>query len=644
MTGYEMSITAAEVTEQDQLPQERVRVITEESIQKADGILKKYRSGKQNLDRRIIENADWWKQRHWKYFKDQAFAQEKLLHEPRPASAWLFNSVINKHADMMDNFPEPNILPREESDVETAKALTSIVPVILERNQFEATYSECGWDKLKKGTGLYGIFWNNDCLNGLGDIDVRKLDMLRVFWEPGITDIQESQNLFILAYWDNELLRGQYPELQDRLGGAEKLTEEYNTEDQADKSKKSVVVDWYYKKNIQGRTLLHYVKYCGNTVLYASEDDEAYKESGYYEHGLYPIVFDTLFSDEETPAGFGYIDIMKSPQEYIDKMDSAFLKNTLWGAKPRYFVSDSAGINTEEFANTDNDFVSLSGSIDDSKVRRIEVPALPGAYLNVRQAKIDELKETSGNRDFSQGTTTAGVTAASAIAALQEAGSKTSRDLNKGSYRAYTEVCKMVIELIRQFYTEERAFRIIGNDAEEKFLHFDNSGLKMQETESLGAAIAGRLPVFDIKIRPQKASPFSRLSQNELALQLYGQGAFNPELADQAQALVEMMDFEGKDQVLEKIMANGLLQQKLMQMQRIALQTADLLAAATGDTRVIGALQEQMGMVQTGGVMAAGYGGGKTEINRTDAYGQPLDDTSTAGKARRRVQEGAEVR
>ena len=641
MEGYRQ--ITAEIPGQDEV-QKRIPVITEESIQRADGILKKYRAGKQNLDRRIVENADWWKRRHWKYFKDQTAQPEKLLHEPRPASAWLFNSVINKHADMMDNFPEPNILPREESDVSTAKALTSIVPVILERNHFENTYSECGWDKLKKGTGLYGIFWNNSLLNGLGDIDVRKLDMLRVFWEPGITDIQESQNLFILAYWDNEVLKGQYPELEDRLGSAEKLTEEYNTEDQTDKSGKSVVVDWYYKKNVGGRTLLHYVKYCGNTVLYASEDDDIYVGSGYYEHGLYPVVFDTLFSDEETPAGFGYIDIMKSPQEYIDKMDASFIKNTGWGSRPRYFVSDGAGINTEEFADTDNDFVSVAGSIDDAKVKVIDVPALPAAYLAVRQAKIDELKETSGNRDFSQGTTTAGVTAASAIAALQEAGSKTSRDLNKGSYRAYTEVCSMVIELIRQFYTEERAFRILGSDAKEKFIHFDNSGMLPQEAEGLGEALSGRMPVFDIRIRPQKASPFSRLSQNELALQLYGAGVFNPELADQAQALIEMMDFEGKDQVLEKITSNGLLQQKLMQMQQIALQEAELLAEATGDPRVLSALQEQLGMGQSGGMRTAGFGGNAENLNQTDAYGQPLDDTSTAGKARRRVQEGTEVR
>lgn len=66
-----------------------------------------------------------------------------------PRSAWLFNALANKHADIMDNFPEANVLPREKNDERAAKALSEIIPVILERNEFEETYSAGGWYKLK---------------------------------------------------------------------------------------------------------------------------------------------------------------------------------------------------------------------------------------------------------------------------------------------------------------------------------------------------------------------------------------------------------------------------------------------------------------------------------------------------------------
>ena len=61
--------------------------------------------------------------------------------------------------------------------------------------------------------------------------------------------------------------------------------------------------------------------------------------------------------------------------------------------------------------------------------------------------------------------------------------------------------------------------------------------------QEFGVEIQPRTPIFDIKVRPQKASPFSRIAQNELAKELYGMGAFNPANSDQAYACVEMMDF-----------------------------------------------------------------------------------------------------
>lgn len=604
-------------------------VVGEDEIREATERLRFYKAAKARLDARVKEDEDWWRLRQWHYFKDA----KPTPHKPTPSSAWLFNSVINKHADMMDNFPEPNILPREQSDEETAKVLSSVVPVVLERSDFEKTYSENGWEKLKKGTGIYGIFWDNGLQNGLGDVNVQELDILNVFWEPGVTDIQDSKDLFIVSLWDIETLAATYPDIPDldeKVKGNMHIMEEYHTEiDDAKKPEKAEVIDWYYKRVYNGHKVLHYAQYVNDVLIYASENDPKYILTGYYEHGEYPVVFDPLFPDENSPGGFGYIDIMRSPQEFIDKLDSALLKNALVGSKPRVLASTAAGINMEDFSDTEKDVVEVQGSIDDTRVRFIQPPQLPGIYAQIRQNKIDELKETSGNRDFSQGTTTAGVTAASAIAALQEAGSKTSRDLNKGSYRAFTAVCYQVIELIRQFYDEARAFRIIGEDMAAKYIMFDNTGIKPEMmTNEYGMDIQGRLPVFDIKVRPAKSSPFSRLSQNELALQLFGAGIFNPELADQAIMLIDMMDFEGKDKIREKIAQNQQLFKMAQYWQAVAMQTGAALQTATGDSRPLEAMMAQ--------------GGGQAMPGAVPEL-QP-EDRSMAGKARQRAAESAEVR
>ena len=161
-----------------------------EQVRAARVIQNRCREGMANLERRVIEDEQWYRMRHWECMRRGAGSTVE------PASGWLFNAIANKHAEAMDNFPRPNVLPREEGDKELAKVLGSILPVILQQEDFEDTYDRVMDDKLKTGTGIYGVFWNPDKLDGLGDISIHRIDVLNLYWESGITDIQQSRHVF----------------------------------------------------------------------------------------------------------------------------------------------------------------------------------------------------------------------------------------------------------------------------------------------------------------------------------------------------------------------------------------------------------------------------------------------------------------
>ena len=562
----ENKVVTPEVTNRDG------KKISSEDVKNATEILRKYRDGKSALEDRIRANEEWWRLRHWDYINKRSSLES--------TSAWLFNSVANKHADAMDSYPSPNILPREQDDVAEAKMLSDIVPVILEENGFEKVYSDCWWTKLKSGTAVYGIFWNSKKLNGIGDIDIQKVDLLNIFWEPGITDIQKSRNVFTVDFIDNDILVQTYPQLKNKLSGTDISITRY---DKSDKNEESMVVDWYYKKHLDdGRTVLHYVKFCGDEVLFASENEAGY-ENGWYEHGEYPFVFDVMYPVETSPAGFGTIDVCKDPQTFIDKLNSSILKNALVNATPRFMTTIDSGINEEEFLNPDKPLIKV-GTLSETQIMPMITNQLNGNYLAVLTSKIDELKETSGNRDVSNGGTTGGATAAAAIAAMQEAGSKLTRDQNKQSYRVYAEIVALVIELIRQFYDSTRTFRITGNAGEQEFVEYSNANLKPMSQGGIEYEVdtGYRKPVFDIKITAEKASPYTKLSQNEMALQFYQAGFFNPQLADQALLCLDMMDFDRKDDIIQKIQNNGGMYQQMMQMQMQMQQMAAVIDEITG--------------------------------------------------------------
>lgn len=520
-------------------------VVGQEQVEKATEILKKYKDAKTTLENRIIDNEQWFKMRHWEQLRSGQSNDN--------ASAWLFNSIANKHADAMDNFPAVSVLPRESSDSRAAEILSQVLPVVFERNGFEKIYSDSWWYKLKAGTAVYGMFWNPLKSNGLGDIEIKQIDILNLFWEPGIKDIQKSKNIFHVELMDNDTLVSLYPQLKGKLGGSAVEISHYVYDDAVDTSNKTAVIDRYYKLIVNGVEQVHYMKFCAGELLYASENDPLCRERGFYDHGKYPFVFDTLFVEEGTPCGFGYIDIMKDAQKQIDMLSNALVRNASMASNPRYFINSAGAVNEEEFADWSNSFVHVAGSnLGEDSIREIRLSGIPEVYLGILNSKIDELKETSGNRDFSQGGVSSGVTAASAIAALQEAGSKLTRDMVKSGYRAFSELNSLAVELIRQFYDEPRFFRILGANGQQEFIAYDNSAVKIN-TGKFGDEVYIRKPVFDIKVCAEKSSPFSKISQNELALQLYSAGIFNPEMRSQAVMALNMMDFEGKEQVLQRI-------------------------------------------------------------------------------------------
>ena len=616
-------------------------VITKEVLRGAIATLQKYKQGKANLEKRIVENEQWFKLRHW-----ETVGAVERPGELMSKSGWLFNSLLNRHADAMDSYPKPNVLPREEGDRAEASVLTSIIPVILDRCNFEQVYSDVWWYKLKSGTGCYGVFWDPSLGDGLGDISIKKIDLLNVFWQPGITDIQDSRNLFIVALVDRDLLKQQYPQIGDRVVSSDSLNvSKYVYDDSIDTSEKTCVIDWYYKvSDGKGGHLLQYVKFVDDVVLYASEDHPEYQSTGFYEHGQYPVVLDSLFPVEGSPAGFGYLDLMKNPQLLIDTLTGAIVKNSVLRAKPRFAMRKDMGLNLQEFLDGESDILEVSGSMDETNYRQISVDGIDGNVLNTLQLIIDQLKETSGNRDFSQGTTTSGVTAASAIAALQEAGSKTARDMNKSAYRAFRSIVYLCIDLIRQFYDAPRKFRVIGEDGLERFIQYTNKRIQSHLYTSIVGEYEAQ-PVFDIKVTAEKASPFSTVSQNELAKELYAAGFFNPQLADQALSALEMMDFESKTMVQRRIQQNGTMYQQILSMQQTLSQLATIVDAQNGTTISAG-MQMDGTLGQSGSTAQPSSGGSDKADLAVDAYGAARSgsSTSTAGQARQRAAELATPR
>lgn len=600
-----------------------VQTIGANQLKKFTQVLEKYKAGKSQTEARILASENWWKLRNT--IEEQKATNIGADGGFTANSGWLHNVIVSKHADAMEAYPEPNILPREENDKGEAQKLSAIVPCVLEQNQFEATYSDNMWQKLKTGTGVYKVVWDQGKLNGLGDISVERVSLLNIYWEPGVTDIQKSRYLFSTELCDKDVLEQMYPQLIGKLKGKSFMSTKFLYDDHVDTANKHTIIEVYYHKFVNGKNTLQYCRYVGDQVLYATENDTqqtfdpltgetkpAMAVTGLYNHGKYPYVFDALYPIEGSPCGYGFVDICRNPQMVIDLLNTSFVKNAMVGSVPRYFRRKDGGVNEEQFLDLSNPLVDVTGNLDEAALRRIEHNALDASYLQVLDKTIQELRETSGNTETSTGNVSSGVTAASAIAALQEASGKGSRDSTQASYRAYAQIVELCIELIRQFYNIPRQFRIVGEYGMQKFESYTNAGIIPQhQGEDFGQDMGYRLPVFDIKVSAQKKNVYTKVSQNELSLQFFKMGFFNPKMTDQALMCLELMDFDGKDGIMQKVAQNGTLFQKLSQYMQMALSFAQ-----EADPEAAEIISNDIMMTMGSGV--APMGGGSAKLFQSD--------------------------
>ena len=594
------------VAEQAALPQ--AVAIGTEQLQRFMQVLQNYKAGKAQTDNRIVASENWWKlrntqeeQKETNIGKDGSFTSR---------SGWLHNVIVSKHADAMESYPEPNILPREQDDKGEAAILSAIIPCILEQNQFEGTYSDAMWQKLKTGTACYKVVWDKSKLNGLGDIAVEQVNLLNVYWEPGVKDIQKSRYFFHTELWDREVLVEMYPQLKDKLNGKGFMSTQFLYDDSVSTEDKHTVIEVYYHKYVQGKNTLQYCKFVGDQVLYATENEPEMAVRGLYDHGRYPYEFDALYPIEGTPCGYGFVDICRNPQLVIDELNTCFVENARAGATPRYWSRGDGGVNEKEFLDLSKRIVHANNVSEDA-LRPIEHNNLDGNHLAVLDRTIQELRETSGNTETATGNVSSGVTAASAIAALQEASGKGSRDSTQASYRAYGQIVNLCIELIRQFYDMPRQFRIVGQYGMQQFVSYSNQGLQpVHQGNDFGQDMGYRLPVFDIKVSAQKKNVYTKVSQNELALQFFQMGFFNPQMADMALMCLDMMEFDGKDGIMQKVAQNGTIYQKLLQYMQLALSFAQQLNPMMAE-------QIAMDIMQTMGG-GAPVGGGSAQMFQSD--------------------------
>lgn len=472
-------------------------------------------------------NESFWQAQHWKGVGRQEPG------EPQPVTPVIFSTLENMLADIMDNYPSPTVLGEEKGDENIARKLGKYLEYVLKRRGYKRVYRDKCRELLKKGMCIQEVYWDSELYGGLGDVNIKNIDIDSFLWDDSVSDLQLGRACFKYYFYPKQWFEDRYPqavphfknESYVREGKRNLYDEEY-----------MLIEYWYktYDKEL-GRECVHMARLAGHTLLEASEKEFP---KGIYAHGKYPFIVERLYPIGGKITGLSVIDIFKNLQIYADKLDQIIVKNALMSGKVKLLVNRNAEVDENALCDWNTEVVR-GDRIDDSSVRWFQPSPLNPAVMAHYNNKLSAIKEESGQNMFSRGESGGGITAASAIMALQEAGSKRSRLIIDDLYDGFEELMRMIIDVICENYTESRMFRIDGQD--------EVLSGSMLLKEQYGGGVRGI--DFDISIHVQKQTPYRTLYQNELALELLRSGILMPIEA------LEMMEFEGREKAMEQVRA-----------------------------------------------------------------------------------------
>ena len=539
----------------------------EEFVQAATTLFTEFRDAYTSEWSRLNENEALYQARHW-----ENMSTSDTENENQPVTPIIMSTVENLKADMADNFPQAIIRPEAPEDQAVAEVIGALIRQNHDSANYREEYMKSCHDMLVGGWCCEEVGYDPELNHGLGGAYIRNVDNHTVLVDPQVVDIQLGRAIFKMSPVTVEWLEQRYPSLAGSFQ-ADSFTLEKDHELSYDSNKTILLIEVWFKQFIaegtdgkEGHWVVHMAHIAGGQLLDDSRDE---KPDGYFQMGDYPFVISTMYRRKNSPLGYGVPDYFGQAQQDSDRLDSVVMKNASMAARNKILNTEASGFDSEDLADWSK---SVHEGDNLNGVTWFANPPLPGYLLSQGDVIRGRVKEESGSNDFSRGNTTSGVTAASSIMALQEMANKRVRMVCMQKMEAYKKAVRYEIEMEREFNTLPRQLTLTI-DGQQMQAEFQASIMERQ------TALGNNVPIeFMISIKVEKENRWATTAQNELVLQMVQLGIIQPQQA------VELMEFEGKETLLNKVasMQQQPSPEELMQeqeMQQAQAEQADIDAA-----------------------------------------------------------------
>ena len=441
-----------------------------------------------------------------------------------PAGNTLGSCVDNAIADQIDNLPEAQLLPEREETARSAEEMSDVVSYVLYHAGWPGKYQTIMEDAVVTGTGVAEVFWDAEAEDGEGMVGVLAWHPEDFYPDPAVENLQDGRACFKVTHTTVDWVEAHYPHARGYVGEDRSLPWQEGLGEDApqDDARTTLIEFWYKRYDAESRcTRVHMAQMAGGALLYSTElgfggADKAAYADGVYAHGQYPFTLYKFRHVWRRPFGTGLIHDYRETQSAIDRYTKYIDDNARQSSIQRHFIRRGSGINAEDVADMRKTIIEWEGSDIREVLQTVQAQPLSGQVYEMMTYLADSMKQDCGQNQFTRGEAGLGVTAASAIEALQNAGNKITRWHTEIFKDAFREMVEQIIWVLSEYLEPGRTLRIVGG--------WDSTGQMRDRLVTLiapGAEGAGLMrPAYAVRVQVQKNNPMQIQADNEFLQQV----------------------------------------------------------------------------------------------------------------------------
>lgn len=514
----------------------------------------------------LKEDHDEWRE-YDEFYLAKHWNTQRASWLPDPVVNYVAYVVDQKSPQLTNNRPKGLILPTTQNDESVAELFTQITDVIAERVGLDETISDVVPTGLLLGISWFKVYWDNNKSGGQyipndptrttvwkGDVCIEAPDPSNIYHDPQAHKVEDCRYIIYAVPKTVEWVKEKFNVVVEADHNFE--TEIYDRPSVDQAKNRVMLYEYWYKEN--GKINCIYA--AGGKML--KEIEEVYK------HGRYPFVAFVPKKKRKSLTGIGEPKNIIANQKLLNKFLEMLTRNTMLTANPILFIDPKSGIDQNKFVAKPG-VVQLANGLMEGKdpAKWFQPPEISRDVPMTIDKLIEMIERMSGVYDANTGETPGGVTAAAAIQMLVEQGSIPIKGIKRNLNAAIKDVYELMIELVKENYTEERYIRITDDQGNLQFQPF------------IGAQYADI--DLDVQVSADDSAPTSKAYIAQLGADLFAAGVLLPS------EYVDMQDgLPNKDKIVARLREQEGMQQQQAQMQAQMAQQDPMMQQQAADQQM----------------------------------------------------------